>query len=314
MIVFGPVPSRRLGRSLGINNIPPKHCSYSCLYCQVGPTKATEIKPSAFYDPEAIFNAVVAHLEKLKEKNESVDYLTFVPDGEPLLDARLGETIALLRRLNIKIAVISNGSLICQEPVRDILKMVDWVSLKIDSVDVDVWQRINRPHEKMGLKQIMSAMLTFAEEYQGTLVTETMLLEGINTDDDSVSRLAAFLQKLAPDTVYLAVPTRPTADSSALAPAADTINEVYQTLIQSISHVELLTGYEGTAFAATGNFAEDILSITAVHPMRKDAVLMLLDKCHEDWRIVQQMLEKGQLQEVDYQGHYFYLNSNHHAP
>ncbi|MGZ8160751.1 MAG: radical SAM protein [Methylobacter sp.] len=135
MLVFGPVPSRRLGRSLGINNIPPKHCSYSCLYCQVGPTKATETQPRAFYSPEAIFDAVKQHLENLKARKETVDYLTFVPDGEPTLDAGLGKSIELLRGLNIKIAIISNASLIWQNQVREMLKMADWVSLKVDSVD-----------------------------------------------------------------------------------------------------------------------------------------------------------------------------------
>jgi len=149
MLVFGPVPSRRLGRSLGINNIPPKHCSYSCLYCQVGSTKATEMRPGHFYKPESIYQAVCQHLDKLKATNETVDSLTFVPDGEPTLDAGLGKSIELLRGLNIKIAVISNASLIWQHEVREILKMADWVSLKVDSVDASIWRTINRPCERL---------------------------------------------------------------------------------------------------------------------------------------------------------------------
>lgn len=218
MLVFGPVPSRRLGRSLGINNIPPKHCTYSCLYCQVGPTKAAEMQPRAFYRPEAIFHAVEQHLEKLMARQETVDYLTFVPDGEPTLDANLGKTIELLRGLNVKIAVISNASLIWQSNVREILKMADWVSLKVDSVDESVWRRVNRPCEGLDLDDILSGMLAFAADFNGTLATETMLLEGINTGYDSMERLTAFLQKLDPDKVYLARPTRPTADSSVRAP------------------------------------------------------------------------------------------------
>ena len=93
MLTFGPVPSRRLGHSLGINNIPPKSCSYSCIYCQVGVTKTTEIIPREFYTPEQIFLAVENHLSLLQKKNEQVDYLTFVPDGEPGLDLHLSETI-----------------------------------------------------------------------------------------------------------------------------------------------------------------------------------------------------------------------------
>ena len=307
MLVFGPVPSRRLGRSLGINNIPPKHCSYSCLYCQVGPTKATEIKPRKFYKPEDIVDAVVTHLEKLKAQNETVDYLTFVPDGEPTLDAGLGKTIALLRSLNTKIAVITNASLIWQPEVRAMLRMADRVSLKIDSVVASVWQTINQPHEGLALDSILSGMLTFAAEFTGTLTTETMLLEGINTEQHAIERLTGFLQKLAPDKVYLAIPTRPTADSSVRAAGAETLNRIYQTVSQSRLAVELLTGYEGNAFTSTGDLVADLLAITAVHPMRKDAVLKLLGQTGEEWSTVQQLLDRGELRETEYQGHYFYL-------
>lgn len=310
MIVFGPVPSRRLGRSLGINNIPPKHCSYSCLYCQVGPTKATEIRPRAFYEPEHLFDEVAKHLEKLERCGERVDYLTFVPDGEPTLDAGLGRAIELLRVLDIKIAVISNASLISERQVRENLKLADWVSLKVDAVDPSIWQTINQPHETLDLERILSGMLTFAGEFTGTLATETMLLEGINTEQDSVQRLTWFLQKLAPEIVYLAIPTRPTADSNVRAASAETLTRVYQTVNEVMPRVELLSGYEGNAFASTGDFAEDILAITAVHPMRKDAVMKLLEKNHQDWRAVQALLTQGKLKEVDYQGHSFYVRSS----
>jgi wyosine [tRNA(Phe)-imidazoG37] synthetase (radical SAM superfamily) len=308
MLVFGSVPSRRLGRSLGINNIPPKHCSYSCLYCQLGPTKATEIQPFVFYKPEDIFNAVENHLEKLKDQNETIDYLTFVPDGEPTLDAGLGKAIELLRGLNIKIAVISNASLIWQNNVREILKLADWVSLKVDSVEPSIWRRINRPCEDIELDNILSGMLAFAKDFKGTLATETMLLEGINSAHKSVERLVSFLQKLEPDKIYLAIPTRPTADSSIRAPGAETLNRIYQTVSRIMPYVELLTGYEGDAFASTGNFVGDILAITAVHPMRKDAVLKLLEKTGRDWSALQQLLDQGKLREIEYQGNYFYIS------
>ena len=135
-IAFGPVPSRRLGRSLGINNIPPKSCSYSCLYCQVGTTHGKTVVPQAYYPPTAIRDAVESQLGKARAANEAVDYLTFVPDGEPGLDENLGESIELLRPLGIPIAVISNASLLWREEVRAATGKADWVSVKVDSVDV----------------------------------------------------------------------------------------------------------------------------------------------------------------------------------
>ena len=131
LIIFGPVPSRRLGRSLGINNIPFKNCSYSCIYCQLGPTRNLCHTRGSFYKPEEIRAAVLAKMEQVNNYSEKIDYLTFVADGEPTLDINLGKTIALLKKTGLKIAVISNASLIGNSAVQDDLRDADWVSLKI---------------------------------------------------------------------------------------------------------------------------------------------------------------------------------------
>ena len=111
-IVYGPVPSRRLGRSLGINNIPSKICSYSCVYCQLGRTLRMEAEPRLFYRTAKIAEQARTKLEGARQKGEPVDYVTFVPDGEPTLDANLGEEIDVLKGLKVRVAVITNGSLL----------------------------------------------------------------------------------------------------------------------------------------------------------------------------------------------------------
>jgi wyosine [tRNA(Phe)-imidazoG37] synthetase (radical SAM superfamily) len=171
MIAFGPVPSRRLGRSLGINNIPPKICTYACVYCQLGRTIQMQIERQAFYRPEEVVDAVRDKVQKARESGEAIDYLTFVPDGEPTLDVNLGREIARLRPLGIRIAVISNGSLMWREDVRADLMDADWVSLKVDSMRDDVWRRIDRPHGTLRLGAILDGMLEFAESFRGELVT-----------------------------------------------------------------------------------------------------------------------------------------------
>ena len=309
MIVFGPVPSRRLGRSLGINNIPPKHCSYSCVYCQVGPTKATETEPRVFYRPEHVYNEVKTHVMQLRERNEPIDYLTFVPDGEPTLDVNLGKTIELLSDLGIKIAIITNASLIGRKKVRETLHLADWVSVKVDSVDESIWRRLNRPCKTLNLQNILSAMLAFSDAFDGFLATETMLLDGLNTDEANIAGLVGFLQQLKPNKVYLAIPTRPTAEHGIHAPDADQLNHIYQTVNRSIPEVELLTGYEGNAFASSGDPAKDLLAITAVHPMRKEAIQTLLKKTKTNWTIVQELIEGNKLREIEYNGNIFYLRS-----
>jgi wyosine [tRNA(Phe)-imidazoG37] synthetase (radical SAM superfamily) len=134
MIAFGPVPSRRLGRSLGINNILPKICTYSCVYCQLGRTLKMQVQRQAFYEPGEIWSAVSDKVEKVRETGEAIDYMAFVPDGEPTLDINLGREIELLKRLSLPVAVITNASLIWRQDVRTDLMAADWVSLKVDAV------------------------------------------------------------------------------------------------------------------------------------------------------------------------------------
>ena len=145
MIAFGPVPSRRLGRSLGINNIPPKVCTYACVYCQVGKTTRKQVDRTRFYAPEEIYTQVRRKVEKAQHQGESVDYLTFVPDGEPTLDVNLGNEIDILKSLGIKIAVITNGGLVWRKDVREDLAKADWVSFKIDSTSEKTWRRSQSP-------------------------------------------------------------------------------------------------------------------------------------------------------------------------
>ena len=311
MITFGPVPSRRLGRSLGINNIPPKSCSYSCIYCQVGPTPKKEIVLRPFYGPEEIRRAVEAQVEAAHRAGESIDYLTFVPDGEPTLDEDLCRTIELIRPLDINIAIISNGSLIWHKEVQETLKQADWVSLKVDSVEESIWRRINRPHIDLELKTILDGMLEFANEYEGVLTSETMLVDSVNVSDDAVLEVAEFLRKLKPDTAYLSIPTRPPAEGGVHAPDEGQLNRVYQIISHHVAKVEYLTGYEGNTFASTGDPVEDLLSITAVHPMREEAVRELLARTGSGWNIVRGMINAGKLRESIYDGRKFYIRCFH---
>ena len=175
-IVFGPVPSRRLGSSVGINNIPPKICSYSCIYCQIGKTYKITSDRNTFYKKEDIFECVSSKLKDIHYKGGHVDYLTYVPDGEPTLDIGLGDEIELLGSLGIKIAVITNSSLLDKEEVREELYKADLVSVKIDSIDPEIWKKINRPHKSLNIEEIKSGIIEFSMRFKGLLLTETMAI------------------------------------------------------------------------------------------------------------------------------------------
>ena len=156
--------------------------------------------------------------------------------------------------------------------VRNALMKADWVSLKIDAVEEKVWRKVDRPHRLLRLSSIHEGALEFAEIFKGKLMTETMLLANVNDADPIFRETAEFLSLLQPTTAYLSIPTRPPAEKWALPPGEQVINRAYQIFEEKVKYVEFLTGYEGNAFASTRNVEGDILSITAVHPMRNDAI------------------------------------------
>jgi wyosine [tRNA(Phe)-imidazoG37] synthetase (radical SAM superfamily) len=314
MIAFGPVPSRRLGRSLGVNNIPPKVCSYACVYCQLGRTIKMQAERRPFYEPSEVLEAVQDKVERSRRAGEAVDYLTFVPDGEPTLDLNLGREIELLKPLGIKIAVISNSSLTWREDVREDLLGADWVSLKVDATQEEAWRKVDRPHGSLRLDRILDGVREFASAFRGELVTETMLVAGVNDGDDQLRDVASFLARLKPARAYLSIPTRPPAEEWVRAPSEETVNRAYQILDQRVRQVEYLIGYEGNAFAFTGDVEEDLLSITSVHPMREEAVGQFLARAGADWPVVQGLIAQGKLVEMAYEGRRFFmrkLNAKH---
>jgi wyosine [tRNA(Phe)-imidazoG37] synthetase (radical SAM superfamily) len=252
-ITFGPVPSRRLGRSLGINNIPPKVCTCSCVYCQLGRTNKMSDQRREFYSPVAVVAAVEDRVGEVRQRGQRIDFLTFVPDGEPTLDVHLGVELQELRRLGVRLAVISNGSLCHVEDVRRDLMGADWVSFKVDAVDKPTWRRVDRPHRSLRMEHIHEGMLAFADAFRGILATETMLVAGVNDGAEQIRQVAAFLGRLKPAVAYLSVPTRPPAEAWVYRPKEDIINRAYQIVQRHVPRVELLTGYEGNAFASSGN-------------------------------------------------------------
>jgi wyosine [tRNA(Phe)-imidazoG37] synthetase (radical SAM superfamily) len=260
-------------------------------------------------------DAVRGKLAEADERGERVDYISFVPDGEPTLDARLGELIRLLgapdpdssapsqRR---KIAVITNASLLTRDDVKEDLVRADLVSVKVDAVRPDVWSRVDRPKRTLRLQGILDGVRDFARHYGGTLITESMLVKDLNDGLDEIAGIASFLQEIKPSMSYISVPTRPPSERW-VEPADEKTLLIACALFGERSvKVELLTGYEGNAFAFTGDVENDLLSITAVHPMREDAVREYLRKAGAGWEEVKKLLLAGRLLEVAYKEQRFY--------
>jgi len=300
-IAFGPVRSRRIGWSLGINNVPPKTCTYSCVYCQVGATDRARIERELYFEPDAVVAAVRERLAACQATGQPVDYATFVPDGEPTLDRHLGEAIRGIEALGVKVAVLTNGSLLWRDDVRAELALADWVSIKIDTVDEAIWRPLNRPIGNLSLEAVLDGICRFAVEYRGELVTETMLVAELNDDEASIRRTAAFVSALEPSRACISIPTRPPAEPWVRAPTIDAARwaaDIFRTYdIPTSSLVEEIDESEAP-FAVSADPAQGLLGIVAVHPMTETAARDYLARSGADWSVAQRLLGSGRIVRV----------------
>jgi wyosine [tRNA(Phe)-imidazoG37] synthetase (radical SAM superfamily) len=297
-LAFGPIRSRRLGWSLGINNVPAKTCTYSCVYCQVGATDRARLERATFCEPDEVVTAVRDRLAECRAMDQAIDYATFVPDGEPTLDRHLGAEVRGIAALGLKVAVLTSGSLLWRDDVRAELMPADWVSLKVDSVDEASWRRVDRPIGGLRLETVLEGMRRFAAEYRGDLVTETMLVSGLNDDEASLIRTAAFVSALDPLRAYVAVPTRPPAEPWVRAPSADAARDAAGIFAAADVPTSCLVEESEGPFAVVGDPGQGLLGIVAVHPMTETAARDYLVRSGAGWSVAQALIDSGRIEAV----------------
>jgi wyosine [tRNA(Phe)-imidazoG37] synthetase (radical SAM superfamily) len=305
-LAFGPMSSRRLGRSLGVNNITGKTCSYSCAYCQVGRTTCLCAEPRVFHQPEAVERAVVGRLERAAAKGERIDYVTFVPHGEPTLDVHLGRVLRRLKGAGPRLAVITNASLLWRPDVREGLAEADWVSLKIDTVQGATWARLNRPHGRLSLDRVLDGLERFARAASCTLTTETMLVAGVNDSVDEMDAVARFASTLHPETAYLAVPLRPPAERWVRAPALSALLRLRDVFERSLRRVRWLKEDDAGPCVDQGDPEVALLSIAAVHPVPSSDVERLLASVRGSRSTIERLVRQGRLERVRYRRRDYY--------
>ncbi len=204
--IFGPVASRRLGRSLGIDLVPFKTCTYDCIYCQLGPTTERTLERREWVPFESILQEVRDKVPSL----EGVDSITFSGSGEPTLHSRIGELIRECKRLSpTPVAVLTNGSLLWQQDVRDALLEADLVVPSLDAPDRALFRHVNRPHPDLDFDRILQGLTRFREVYRGRLWLEVFLLSGITGMEGEVRKMADLARSIRPDLVQLMTVTRP---------------------------------------------------------------------------------------------------------
>jgi wyosine [tRNA(Phe)-imidazoG37] synthetase (radical SAM superfamily) len=273
--VFGPVPSRRLGQSLGIDPIPFKTCNWNCVYCQLGRTSPFTIQRRDFYPPDEIVAGVKTAVDA--QRAGDIDWITFVGSGEPTLHASLGRMIREVKALTeIPVAVITNGALLYQGEVRQELAAADAVLPSLDAGSANLFRRINRPARQFTFERHVSGLVAFRRAYAGKLLVETMLVKGLNDTSDALADLAAVLSDVAPDEVHITLPTRPPAepwvkpaDQEGLMRASAVLGEMAHVLPRVEEGTFDLSGYDSVVDAVLG-------AITR-HPMWEEQLVQTLD-------------------------------------
>lgn len=309
-VAFGPIQSRRLGWSLGVNNIPRKNCSYDCVYCQVGRTLRLTISRRRFYPVKLLVNDVKRKYAETLERGMGVDYISFVPDGEPTLDVNLGREIEELKGLGRPIAVFTNSSLLWMEDVRDDLYGADLVSVKVDAVSPNVWRRVNRPHPSLTRERVLEGIEVFAKNYGGRLITETMLVNRVDYSGE-IHRLADFISRINPYKAYISVPIRPPAEPGVGPAGEETILAFFEELSRRLGRdrVGLLTGMPRFDTLRLSRPEKEILEITSVHPMRLAEVERLIGAPEDMRRVVKKLVDRGLVEVVEYRGQKFIVRT-----
>ena len=238
--VYGPLPSRRLGRSLGIDPIPHKTCNYDCVYCLLGRTTQATSQRRDFFPPDQI----VAQLGRILERyqKDEIDYVAFSGRGEPTLCASLGWLIRQAKQCTtIPVAVITNGALLQEQEVREELRVADVVMPTLDAADPGIFRRVNRPLRGARLGPIVDGMAEFRSAFEGQLWLEVMLVKGTNDDERSLLGIRDVLARICPDRVHINVPVCPPAETWVQRPSSEAIREAV-TILGSIA--EIVTPYE----------------------------------------------------------------------
>jgi wyosine [tRNA(Phe)-imidazoG37] synthetase (radical SAM superfamily) len=266
--VYGPVPSRRLGKSLGIDPIPSKTCNFQCIYCQLGrTTNFTNERKS--YIPK---DKIIAEMKEAIRVNENqFDYITFVGSGEPTLCRDLKVLIFEAKNLSIKpICVITNGALLYKEEVRDSLMVADVVLPSLDAGDEKMFIKINRPHPDIKYDSVIEGFVEFKKEFKGKFWVEIMIMKGVNDSKEALLNIKQKLDIVRPDRIDINVPIRPPAENWVKKPdkhIISTLNEVFGNYT-NFNFPEI-----GNFGFFSSNFKHELISIIERHPMRQDQII-----------------------------------------
>ena len=276
--VFGPVPSRRLGQSLGVDTIPLKTCNWNCVYCQLGRTKPLINERKQYYPRQDILAEVRQALAN--HEPGAIDWVTFVGSGEPTLHSDIGWLIRQIKAItHLPVAVITNGALLYDPAVRQELLAADAILPTLDAGTPDLYRRINRPHPDITFRRQIDGLIAFAVQYHGKLWPEVMLVQGLNDTEEALRDIAAIFRRIDPTEIHINLPTRPPVETWVCPPDEEGLMRA-QAILGAIAHV--VHPAQGT-FDLSGchdqpdALAAAIVSIVRRHPMSEEDLCATLE-------------------------------------
>ncbi len=299
--IYGPIPSRRLGRSLGISPIIKKVCNYSCVYCQLGRTDHLSNKREMFFPVDDI----VAEFDQMMLNDIKIDVVTIVGEGEPTLYLGLKELIEKLKvRTDKPVAVITNGALLNDEEVKQALMLADIVLPSIDAYDEKTFMAINRPYPTIKYNKVREGLINFSKEYKGQLWLELMLMKGINDDKSDLLAYQKMLSDIKYDRLYINTPVRPPAEANIQEVDQDKMNEAVNLLAGIAINLLVDNGF----YSDIKDDFEAILSIIKRHPMNQHEIAgFLKNRDNKQPEIVMTKLTSDpRIKIIEYKGYHTY--------
>lgn len=311
--VFGPVPSRRLGQSLGIDTIPLKTCNWNCVYCQLGRTMPLTNERREYVPAEEILREVDSVLRS--SQSREIDWVTFVGSGEPTLHSHIGELIRSVKDMtSLPVAVITNGSLLYLPEVREELSAADAILPTLDAGTAELYRKINRPHPQVTFERLVDGLITFRKEYKRKIWVEVMLVRDLNDTPDALEDIAEFLQRVQPDAVHINLPTRPPAEPWVQPPDHEGLMRALAIFGKIAEAVHPAEG--SFEISENGNIIDAVIGIITRHPMQQDE----LERTLTHWsagqvaETLEELKASGKAQIVERYGKLFWLAEPAHFP
>ena len=300
--VFGPVPSRRLGLSLGVDLIPAKTCSYDCLYCQVGRTTQKTIQTRAFVPLRKVLDELTKRLEII-----TPDTITLSGSGEPTLYSEIGKLIASIKRITAtKIAILTNGSLFWQEEVRQRVCGADIIMPTLTTAFEETFRIIHRSQPELSLEIIIEGLRRLRQTYTGQIFLEVFLLAGINDTEKELEGLKEVIEVICPDKIQLNTVVRPPTDARALSLDMESLERIKETFGEKAEVVAEVPSKQKVA--QYDSLTAAVLEIARRRPVRVIDLAQVLDVGLSDVeRMIRGLMLKGRIGEQEHAGEIYYV-------